>query len=362
MYKHGGIYFEKPDMIDFTANINPLGMPSSVKEAALRGIQDAIYYPDPSCRELREAIGEKEGILPEQILIGNGAAELLFLVCQTVRPRKALLFAPTFQEYEQALKSVDCVCVYHDLMEEDGFRVRTEALLEQMEQESGVEMLFLCNPNNPVGDILEKEQLFTIVDACRKNQIFCVLDECFLEFCQGESLVSCLGDYENLLIIKAFTKLYAMPGLRLGYGMTSDTGRIRQMEEKKQPWNVSVPAQYAGIAALQEDAYVQESVEYLQRERAYLLRELKARHLCDKIYASRANYIFFRAEEALLERLEQRGFAIRDCSSYRNLGKGYYRIAVRLHEDNQKLLDAWQDMREESLQNLGKAKVIRWQK
>lgn len=349
LYKHGGIHFEKSNRIDYTANINPLGMPQAVREAAQRGIRDAIYYPDPACRELREAISKKETVPLERIFIGNGAAELLFLICQTIKPNRALLIAPSFHEYEQALKSVDCACVYHELLEENEFQIKKEGLLGQIEKEQNLELLFLCNPNNPVGDILEKELLLPILDVCKKKHIICVLDECFIEFCQGGSMVPYLDHYDNLMIIKAFTKLYAMPGLRLGYGMTSHVELLRQMQEKKQPWNVSVPAQYAGIAALKETDFVKKSIEYIQRERRYLLEEIKDRKLCKKIYGSKANYIFFQAEEALLEALDQKGFAIRDCSNYRNLGKGYYRIAIRRHEENQKLVDAWQKIREAGL-------------
>lgn len=346
MYRHGGIHFEKPNMIDYTANINPLGMPESVRIAAERGIKDAIYYPDISCRELREGISNKEGIPQDMIQVGNGAAELIFLICQALNPKKALLIAPSFQEYEQALESVDCVCVYHDLRETNDFRLDMEAFLNQIEKEKGLNILFICNPNNPTGALIKKEELFKILDVCKTSHIFCVIDECFLDFAQGESMVPYLEDYRNLMVIKAFTKLYAMPGLRLGYGMTGDRGLMQRIQEKKQPWNVSVPAQYAGIAALQEVEFAEKSILYLKKEREYLLRKMEEGHFYKKIYPSQANYIFFLAERTLGDELYEKGYAIRDCSNYRNLGAGYYRIAVRQHEDNVRLLSAWQEIRD----------------
>ncbi|MDD2972170.1 MAG: histidinol-phosphate transaminase [Lachnospiraceae bacterium] len=340
MYIHGGIHFEQPNFIDFSANINPFGMPDAVREAAERGVQDAVYYPDTVCRELRDAIGIQEKRSSDEIIVGNGAAELLFRICQSVRPENALIIAPSFQEYEQALKSVSCICHYYDLPEAEDFHVEVEELVGRL---PGMELLFLCNPNNPTGELLSGEKICHILDACVEYGVRCVLDECFLEFCEGESMVPYLGKYENLFIIKAFTKLYAMPGLRLGYGLTADRKLLHKMNLAGQPWSVSVPAQYAGVAALQEREYVKRSIAYISNEREYLLSEMRQHMLCKRIFDSRANYIFFRAEETLGAYLYERGYAIRDCSNYRNLQKGYYRIAVRLHEENMALLQEWKE-------------------
>jgi len=347
LYRHGGRHFENPEVIDYTENINPMGMPLAVREAAERGVRDAIYYPETSYKTLREAIAKKEKISPDNVVVGNGAAELIFLVCQTIRPLKTLLPVPSFQEYEQGVKGVGGTCIYHELMEADDFQLQSDKLIKQIEKNQDIDLLFLCNPNNPVGDVLPTEHVIQILEVCRKQHIYCVLDECFLEFCQGESMVPFLKNYENLIIIKAFTKLYAMPGLRLGYAMMESRELIGKIQERRQPWNVSLPAQYAGIAALQEETFVKESIQYLQKERKCLIQEMRDRQLCKKIYPSKANYIFFQGEETLQDALYEKGFAIRDCSNYRNLSAGYYRIAVKSHEDNERLLAAWQEIHDQ---------------
>lgn len=342
MYKHGGMHFKHPDCIDYSANINPFGMPERVKKAAVRGIEDSVYYPDTECVSLRKQIGQKEKITEKNIVIGNGAAELIFALCQTLRPKKALLAAPTFQEYEQALHSVQCECIYYDLQEERDFQLENREYINKITQD--IDILFLCNPNNPTGELLNREQVTEIVETCNKYQVFCVIDECFLDFCKdGESMVSEWKVYDYLFILKAFTKLYAMPGLRLGYGLTGNERILSGMKENLQPWNISMPAQYAGIAALQETEYVKMSLQVIEMEKEYLLQEMKENKLCRKVYASKANYIFFQAEPELGQAMLERGFALRNCSNYRNLGEGFYRIAVRLHEDNEALIQCWKE-------------------
>lgn len=333
---HGGDIYSRAYRIDFSANINPFGMPESVKQAAIEGVHQAIHYPDVKCRELRKKISAKEGISEEWILCTNGAAELLFALSQTLKPKKALLTAPGFAEYEQALKAVGCDLSFYQCRKSKGF-ILDDDYLKALGNE--IDIIFLCNPNNPTGLLISEKLINRILEICREKQIFVVLDECFLEFVNEKlqnSQKKWLGKMPGLLILKAFTKMYGMPGLRLGYGMCADTGLLEQVREVLQPWNVSLPAQLAGAAAMEEDAFVQKTREYIEKEREFLLKKLK--ELGFSVYDSTANYLFFEGPKDLYDTCAAEGILIRDCSNYRGLEMGYYRIAVKTRAENEELI------------------------
>ena len=333
---HGGDIYSKAYRLDFSTNINPFGMPESLKQAAIKGINASIHYPDVQCRELINAIAKKEEIPSDWIICGNGAAELLFSLVSAKKPQKALLVSPGFAEYEQALKTVNCDIRYYELSKERGFLLGEE-YLESLQQD--LDIVFLCNPNNPTGLLIPTELLKKIVDICKEKQIFLVLDECFLEFVSDELMnpqKKLLKGMPNVFILKAFTKMYGMPGLRLGYGLCSDIPLLELMHQMTQPWNVSVPAQFAGVAACKETDFVVKTRIYITQEREYLSKELK--RLKFTVYDSQANYIFFEAPKNLWDLCEKENILIRDCSNYRGLTKGYYRIAVKTRQENEELI------------------------
>lgn len=342
MQKHGGDIYQKHYRMDFSVNLNPLGTPESVTEAACEGVRHSAWYPDVECRKLRKKLSRAEGIPGEQIVFGNGAADLIFALTLAVRPRKVLLPAPTFAEYEQAARMAGGQAVYHKLSETDGFLL-DERILDSMLPD--VDMLFLCNPNNPTGLPLKKELVFRILEQCAAGNVFLVVDECFNEFLdipEDYSVKEYLERFPNLFILKAFTKIYAMAGLRLGYGFSSDRELIARMGELRQPWSVSVPAQYAGIAALDETDYVRRCRAMLAKEREYLKRSLK--NMGFTVYDSQANYIFFRAFPGLCRAMEEKGILIRDCGNYANLSEGYFRIAVKTNKENKELVQTMEEV------------------
>ena len=203
-------------------------------------------------------------------------------------------------------------------------------------------MIFLCNPNNPTGLLIPKEEMLEIFQICLEKKIRVVLDSCFIDFLEQEKeaeYTGYLGDYPNLFILKAFTKIYAMAGLRLGYGMSRDKRLLERMKNVVQPWSVSIPAQAAGVAALQETAFVHRSAKMVQEERIWLKKQLQNMNLwvCD----SQANYLFFEGTEDLSEKCRKEGILIRDCSNYHGLRKGYYRIAVRTRKENEELVQVF---------------------
>lgn len=325
--------------LDFSANINPLGMPEGVRKAIMEAAGRAEQYPDPLCRRLVRAIHEKEQIPEAMLLCGNGAADLIFRFVLAVKPKKAILLAPTFAEYEQALQTVDCTICYYGLQEKKEFQL-DEGILAFLN--TSADILFLCNPNNPTGQIIEKPLLEKILNQCRKQNILLVLDECFVDFLEepeNNTMKSLLPEYTNLVILRAFTKLYSMAGVRLGYCMSGNRALLESARRCGQPWAVSSLAQEAGIAALQETAYVEETKKVIREERQYLKDRMQA--LGCRVIGSHGNYIFFQTAKPGFENaMKQHGILIRSCSNYRGLSDQYYRIAVRLHEENKKLLEA----------------------
>lgn len=336
---HGGDVYRYENYLDFSANCNPLGLPDGVRSAIIRAVDSVVHYPDVRCEKLKAAIGQYEQFPEQQIVCGNGAAEVIFSLCLAVKPKRALLPAPTFAEYQQALESVGCAVEYVWLEEQKGF-VLGKQILEQVERERP-DIMFVCNPNNPTGVLTEKSLLERLLHLCERTKTLLVLDECFLDFVEQPerySMKEYLRQTEHLVIVKAFTKRYAMAGVRLGYGLTGDQRLTEQIELVTQPWNVSCLAQEAGIAALKETAYVRRGQELIIRERRYLQEQL--RQLGLKLYDSRANYLFFLGPEDLPERMKKHKILIRDCSNYPNLRRGFCRIAVRTHEENEQLINA----------------------
>ena len=263
---HGGDVYKHKDCLDFSANLNPLGTPESVKQAIIHSLDHIAQYPQVGCGVLRERIAESEGVKAEEVICGNGAAEVIFTLCHAVKPKRALIPAPTFAEYGQALASTGCELEYYMLTENDGF-VLSEAYLDVLHK--GLDMAFLCNPNNPTGMLIPHRLLKRILEKCRKLDILLVVDECFLDFVKEPeeySLKHSLSGFNNLFILKAFTKRYAMAGVRLGYGLCSDRKLMERMELCVQPWNVSTMAQAAGLQALTETEYVEEGRQLVFRE------------------------------------------------------------------------------------------------
>lgn len=338
---HGGDVYRHPDVIDFSSNMNPLGTPKALIDAVIDSMQRIAQYPDIRCEKLISALSVYEGVKEQQLICGNGAADLIFSLVQAVKPKRALLQAPTFVEYAQALESVGCEITYYDSSKE-GYRI-TEKYIEALHET--YDIAFLCNPNNPTGFLIEPAILEQIVDVCKEKQIFLVVDECFQDFVPEEkqfSLKKRLDDTKNLFLLKAFTKRYAMAGLRLGYGITDNTALLDKMAQITQPWNVSLPAQEAGVAALKETAYVKEGLAVVQRELAWLKDRFQALGL--KTYDSQANYLFFEGPADLKAKCLEKKILIRSCSNYPSLGERHFRIAVRKHTDNEQLIRVLQEI------------------
>ena len=260
-----------------------------------------------------------------------------------LRPKKAMVLSPCFSEYETALKVFGTETVHYLLNRQDNFAL-TEAFLSVLEGFDG-EMLMLCNPNNPTGQVIGRPLMEKILDICRRRGIFLFIDECFLDLTQGGEAFSMkpfLGSTENLLLLKAFTKSYGMAGLRLGYCLTGNENLLQTMGRQVQPWNVSIPAQNAGVAALSQVDFLKKANDCIHTQRPILAAGLE--ELGFDVIPSRTNYILFHADRELREPLLEMGIQIRACANYIGLGQGWYRVAVKLPEENRQLLDALREI------------------
>ena len=341
-YGHGGDIYTYQGVTDFSANINPFGPSEAVIEAAKAGLLSAGQYPDSRCRRLCEKLEKKTGVSREWFLPGNGAADLIFSLVLAEKPKKAVIPVPAFSEYSQALRTIDCEEIEYLLKPEENFRL-TEDFLSVLTEE--VDMVFLCSPSNPAGQTVEPELLDAIAKRCGENRIRLVIDACFSEFLEHPEdarLYELSARYPQTIVLYAFTKMHAIPGLRLGYGVSSDSGLLERIRQVRQPWSVSVVAEAAGIAALDEEERAAMTRDYIRKERAFLQAELQRLGL--RVIPSEVNYVLFYSEKELFEAMKERGFLIRDCANYRGLARGWYRIAVRKREENRGLIRAMEEV------------------
>lgn len=324
------------DALDFSANVSPLGLPEGVAKAITAALTTADRYPDPLCRALRAKLAAHEQVPMEHILCGNGAADLIFRLVWAAKPRTALLPAPTFAEYAAALETAGCTIRRHFLRESEDFAL-TEAFVSAVDEDTN--MVFLCQPNNPTGQVTPLVVVQKLLRRCADCGAVLVVDECFLDFLAARDALTAktvLRDAPNLIILKAFTKLYAMAGVRLGYALCSDAALLDKMRAAGQPWAVSGLAQAAGLAALDETAYADSVRTLIADQRPRLAAGLRALGL--RVVDGQANYLLFRAPADFGAKLRRHGAVVRGCGNYPGLDETWYRTAVRTQKENEQLL------------------------
>lgn len=443
-YVHGGDVYRRAVDLDYSVNINPLGMPPRACAAAKHGVDQSTAYPDWKVEKLRDAVvsflnrkfaavappaganadicvpsvgmradgvtasasagaavpvpeeietyeacsGGPRAVAPEWITFGNGAADLIYRLMQVLRPQQVVVAAPAFAEYSVAAERVGAQVVPVHLSEaaDFSFTPAVEAtLIRAIEAAPSGSAVFLCNPNNPDGNVIRAGVLQRIAASCEAHRSWLIVDECFLPFlrsddatnssggqeagereprtpvCPSEvsdvaqerypseracSMVPSLRAFEHLVILRAFTKIYGMPGLRLGYMLTAAQALTDAVRATMTPWEINLPAQLAGVAALEETEFVEKTRALIRAERAFLVQTLPTLPHVEKVYvpASDANFILFRTEKGapdLKEMLLKRGVLIRACGNYEGLDARYYRICVRTHAENMELIQRW---------------------
>lgn len=358
IYQHGGDIYSQRIRWDFSVNLNPLGMPMGVKEAVKSSVDFCSRYPDSRCRKLTEELSRYHQIPEEDILCGNGAADLIFQIIFADRPREGWVLAPTFSEYEQALLAVSARMRFFFLRREEGFSLDENQLIRTLEREGAGEgtILFLCNPNNPTGQVLEQSQVEAVAAFAEEKKIRLIVDECFLDFAEmgmkgrRYSLIPSLNRFPHAVVLRAFTKCYAMPGLRLGYCLTRDKELLDRIQSVRQPWSVSVVAQAAGEAALKEQDYRIQTAQVIKTGRRQLQEGLKK--LGFWVCESQANFLLFQdlrpegREGRLFSLCRDRGLLLRHCDNFHGLDGSYYRVCVKTKEENTILLSMLEGLQE----------------
>lgn len=346
--EHGGNIFEFArrqgcridEVTDFSANINPLGM----SPLAIRAIQDPvpslIHYPDRNCAELREALAKHHGLKTDQILVGNGSTELIHLLPRALGFRKVLISAPTFSEYETAAKLSGCEIAFFQLRGEDHFKIFPSDLLKATTE--CINAVFLCNPNNPTGQLLLKDESLRIIELAYQRGIMVIVDEALMDYTEPDSVIQETSTYPNLIVLRSFTKFYGMPGLRVGY-LVADKEILQAIERFKPPWSVNHLALLAARASLMDEPYIEKSRQVTEEERNYLWQTLSDIQGIT-VFPSYANYLLLKLSERLfrMEEVERRliheKILVRNCGSFRGLSPWYIRIAVRSRGDNEMLV------------------------
>lgn len=327
------------DILDFSANVNPLGPSPASLKAARTSLAAVDRYPDSDTPELKAACARYFGVRPDQVLCGNGSTGLIHLIPRVFRPKRVLITAPTFTEYAAAVADAGGTVVSFPLREQDGFRVDPLELAPQLK---GVDMAILCNPNNPTGRLVKKVEMDRIVQYTLDAGVKLVVDEAFMDFAESESIARTATEFPHVVCIRAFTKFFALAGLRIGY-LLSHEANIQALRAGQEPWTVSVPAERAAVAALRDERYISKTHRLVTRERAWLQSMLRQLSGIEPVDGS-ANFLFAKLSSIdageLAHALGRRGILVRDCSSFPGLGNQYVRIAVRTRRENERLAHA----------------------
>lgn len=327
-------------LLDFSANINPLGMPDTLKQAIVAQLSCAERYPDVDYQQLHQALAAHHGVPAAWCLAGNGETESIFTLVHGLKPKRAMVVAPGFAEYRRALETIDCEIATFALREADGWQL-TSRLLDALTPE--LDCLFLCTPNNPTGLLPERALLLAVAERCNALNIQLILDEAFLDFIPGEQgFIPLLAQNPHIWVLRSLTKFYAIPGLRLGYLLNGDARAVARLRRHQMPWSINAFAALAGEIVLNDREYQQRTWRWLDEEGTRFYRALKNMPGL-KVYPGRANYLFLRCERAEVElqyALLQRRILIRSCANYPGLDERYFRVAIRGAAENQQLLDA----------------------
>ena len=372
---HGGniykVFREKnlKEILDYSSNINPYGIPESLKKRITENLEILERYPDPDYVELREKLAHLNKVDMSDIVLGNGATEIIFLFMKVINPKKILIVSPTFGEYERAVKavgtsrnSIDLSCSddnknienkkieieYFELKESDDFKLNIGNLKNELEKK--YDLLIICNPNNPTGKFLKLAQTEEILKECNKYDTKLFIDEAFIEFLADgmkESIINTEENKKNLFVTRAFTKFFAIPGLRLGYGMYFDKELEKKISEKKEPWSVNNIAEMAGLTVLDDTEYIEKTLKWITKEKIYMYEKLNEISGI-KGYETEVNFITGKIDEKLFseglnvkilrEKMLEQGILIRDASNFKFLDERFFRLAIKGRASNDRVI------------------------
>lgn len=329
----------REEILDFSASINPLGLPDSARQAIASAIEQVTDYPEIDAQSLRRALAHHHGLPEENLLPGSGSTELIYLLPKVLRPKRALLVEPAFSEYAPALQQAGCLIDTFELQADDNFRIDPQQILKALHPDT--EMVVLANPGNPTGIVIEPAVLTELASGLGSCHL--LVDEAFVDFCPEHSLTTAVPEFDNLFVLRSMTKFYAIPGLRVGY-LAGPARELDQLAEMRQPWTLSNLAIAAAKACIDDTGYRERSLKEIPRLRQQLAEGLE--QLSVQVFPSQANYLLFRipndwpSAETLCERLREKGILLRNCANFSSLDNRYLRVAVRNEEENRKMLDA----------------------
>ena len=343
---HGGNIYSlqrdgKRDILDYSSNINPLGVPDSLKKAIQENFSILEKYPDINYVELREKIGKYNNISKDNVIVGNGATEVLFLYMKVLKPENVLIVAPTFAEYERALKIVESKIDFFELREKDNFVID---ISELKEKSKNYDLVVICNPNNPTGKFISLDKIDDLNRYLEKNGTKLFLDESFIEFKKGWEKETALNlKSENIFILRALTKFFALPGIRLGYGLTYDKNIISQINDIREPWSVNGFADLAGKVILDDSLYIEKTEKWIEEERKFFIEELKKIDRI-KVYGTETNFVLINLKtmtaEIFRNKMIEKNILVRNASNFRFLNEYFIRLAIKDREKNIKVLEA----------------------
>jgi threonine-phosphate decarboxylase len=331
------------DILDFSSNVNPFGPSSVAIRAAKRALAITDRFPDPDMLELRTGIARYFGVKPDNVFCGNGSIGIIHLIPHVFAPKKVLIPFPTFMEYTDAVQNAGSSVVPFPLLEHTGFRVDPLELSFALKD---VDMAFLCNPNNPTGQLIPKADAIEIVEYARQHGVRLVVDEAFMDFVDSESIIKEAVASSHVICLRTFSQLFGMPGLRIGYAVSDETS-IAELREGQQPWSVSLPAEQAAIAVLGHWSYINKTRRLIDKERSRLVSALRILPGVET-FSGAANFILIKLTTVdaptVIRKLGERGMLVRDCSSFPGLDKSYIRIAVRTASENKRLIKAFREL------------------
>ncbi|MEG2512033.1 MAG: threonine-phosphate decarboxylase [Acetivibrio sp.] len=343
---------KKEDIVSFAANVNPLGISSQLRETLVSHIDAITSYPDRDYTPLRKAIAEYIHADFEAILVGNGSTELISLFIQCLHPDKTLILGPTYSEYERevSIENESGSCQYYALKEEQNFVLDVPDFLTHLSP--NLDLVILCNPNNPTSSYISTSQMKQILTACKRNHTFVLVDETYVEFTEKIeeiSSVSLTGTYDNLIVLRGISKFFAAPGLRLGYAVCNNPDLLFLIHEKKNPWTINSLAAIAGEIMFKDSHYIEETKALIFQERTRIVALLQEIPFL-KVYPPSANFVLVRilkkeiTAEDIFETAIKKGLMIRDCSTFPFLDERYFRFCFMKPEQNDSLLSVLKDL------------------
>jgi threonine-phosphate decarboxylase len=330
------------EIIDFSASINPLGPPSSARKAFINSYQRISRYPDPYAVTLKEALAERHGLQSAEVLVGNGSTQLIYLFCAALRPRTALVIAPAFSEYTNALALIGADVRRLSLIDERAFQFSSEKLMAAWDEDC--DLLVLATPNSVTGQLIPKAEIENIARLALIRKKFVVIDEAFIDFVEDQSVKMLVRRNPFLLVLRSLTKYYALPGLRLGY-IVGEARRIAQIASYQEPWSVNGPAIDVALACLDDQGFAAKTARWLEQEKKFVFNRLRTFEGLIP-FPSDVNFLLVRIAKHTVDALELRSFLlykkilIRACNTFTHLGGDYFRVAVRHRKDNRRLLAA----------------------